>query len=80
MKLGPGMDKSTYKYTKTQTHTYKQKCVTRVKWRIIIKNITKVVKFINEKTVKLSQIVSLINIHILIHRHARCNCKLWNAL
>ena len=28
---------------------------------------------------KLSMIVFLINIHILIHRHARCDCKLLNG-
>ena len=29
---------------------------------------------------KLSQNVYLINKHILIYWHARCNCKLWNAI
>ena len=29
---------------------------------------------------KLSQNMCLINTHILIYRHARCNCKLWNAI
>ena len=28
---------------------------------------------------KLSQIICLINTLTLIYRHARCNCKLWNA-
>ena len=30
--------------------------------------------------IKLSHNVCLIKTHILIYRHARCNCKLWKAL
>ena len=30
-------------------------------------------------SIKLSQNVCLINIHILIYQHARCDCKLWSA-
>ena len=29
---------------------------------------------------KLAQNVCLINIHIFIYQHARCHCRLWNAL
>ena len=29
---------------------------------------------------KLSQIVCLINVHILICQHAKCDCRLWNVL
>ena len=29
---------------------------------------------------KLSQIVCLINVHILVYQHAKCNCSLWKDL
>ena len=35
---------------------------------------------ITHKFTKISQNVCLINTHILIDCHARCDCKLWNAL
>ena len=29
---------------------------------------------------KLSQIMCLINAHILVYQHAKCDCKLWEVL
>ena len=34
----------------------------------------------SENSITLSQNVRLINIHILVYRYARCECKLWKAL
>ena len=36
--------------------------------------------YVKHNSTKLSQNVNLINIHILIYRYARYNCKLWKAL
>ena len=42
---------------------------------LCLKNITKILHIFT----KLSQNVCIINVHILIYRHASCGCKLWRA-
>ena len=48
-------------------------------WKIYHKN-ERHLCLVAHSFTKISQIMCLINTHILIYLHARCNCKLWKAL